>query len=93
MPTLPAKEFLPSARTLLGRIEELQHIRPRARGALVVLESGPEAEPVRHARFRRVTKQYWMLEMPASGGRWQPTGYRDTLGSLFELLVGTCQWV
>jgi len=93
MPKYSAKEYLPHVRVRLGRAEGLSHIRARALDDLLVLESGPEKDPVRHARFRRVTKQYWTLEMPARGRRWETTGMRDTFGNLFCVLVDTFGWM
>jgi hypothetical protein len=93
MPVLSAKDYLPDARGMVASQAGLDHVRVRARGDLLILESGPEADPVRHARFRRITRQDWTLEMPARGGRWDPTGMRDTLRPLFELLVGAFGWM
>lgn len=34
---------------------------------MIILESGPEEDPVAHARLRRVTSQWWTLEMGITG--------------------------
>lgn len=64
---------------LVGEYDDLDHLRVRARADLLTLESGPEDNPFRHARLRRVTVQYYQLEcrpIPAgnrlhSGDQWR----------------------
>jgi hypothetical protein len=68
------------------------HLRVRRHGALLVIESGLEDDPVRHARFRRVTVQYWTLEMATHTGQWQPTGLRAGLDEVRESLVRDFGW-
>lgn len=70
------------------------HLRARKYGALVVLESGPEDDPIPHARLRRDTVHLWTLEIasPASG-RWQKTGFRDLRNKLVELLTTAFPWI
>lgn len=72
--------------------ESLKHLRARRRGRVVTVESGPDDDPVAHARFRRDTVHLWMLEMPARGGRWDRTPFRDTLVNLMELVETTFPW-
>jgi hypothetical protein len=49
----------------------------RKRGDLIILESGSEDDPVAHARLRRVTSQWWTLEMGITG-KWSalPPGHK-----------------
>lgn len=72
--------------------ESLKHLRARRRGRVVTVESGPTDDPIVHARFRRDTVHLWMLEMPARGGRWDRTPFRDTVEHLMELLEATFPW-
>lgn len=76
----------------LGRFPELRHLRVLSRADLLTLVSGPEEDPVRHARFRRDTVHLWRLEMATHTGRWEKTPYRDQLEGLLELIVTTFPW-
>ena len=71
----------------------LTHLRVRARGDLLTIESGDETEPVRHARLRHVTVQYWTLDMATHTGRWESTPYRGVMDEILSLLVDTFGWV
>jgi len=68
------------------------HVRARKRGDVVTVESGPQRDPVPHARFRRDTVHLWLLEMPSHTGRWQPTGLRGQLSELLAALVDQFPW-
>ena len=70
----------------------LEHIRVRKHGALLNLESGPLDDPVRPARLRRVSSQYWTLEMATHTGQWERTGLRDTKDNLLASLVHDLGW-
>ena len=72
--------------------EALRHLRPRRRGRVVTIESGPADEPVAHARFRRDTVHLWWLEMPARGGLWDRTPYRDLIEHLMATLAEVFPW-
>ncbi|MGC4122524.1 MAG: hypothetical protein QM765_49700 [Myxococcales bacterium] len=50
-----------TAEQLLCEHPEHKHLRVRAKGDLVTLESGPEDDPIPHLRFRRATVQWWYL--------------------------------
>lgn len=77
----------------LHRDRGLEHIRVRKHGKLLILESGPSADPWPHARFRRDTVHLWRLEMPAgTPGRWDKTPYRATLDDLVDALVDQFPW-
>ena len=49
----------------------LNHLRVRKHGDLIVFESGPKADPVRHIRLRRATRQWYTLEIATHTGQWQ----------------------
>lgn len=77
---------------LLADRDGLGHLRVRRRADLLTLESGPKTDPISHVRFRRSSVHYWTLECATHTGRWERTGYRDTLPRLLELLVATLPW-
>jgi hypothetical protein len=81
------------AREFLAARDGLGHLRVRRRADLLTLESGPEDEPIPHARLRRVSAQHWTLECATHTGRWEKTGFRDTLENLLDLLISTLPWV
>jgi hypothetical protein len=76
----------------LALYPDLGHLRVRLRGDLLTLESGPQDDPQRHARLRRVTVHLWHLEMPDSASRWSLTPWRDQLEGLLEMLVHRFPW-
>jgi hypothetical protein len=80
------------AEDLLRAHPRYKHLRVRARGDLVVLESGPPDDPVPHLRFRRATVQWWYLEMPSHTGRWERTPYRGPMDELFRLVQQQFGW-
>ncbi len=71
---------------------ELHHLRVRARGAVLTVESGPVDDPVPHVRFRRDTVHYWLVEMPLRNGRWGKTRYRGVLDDLADLVAANFPW-
>lgn len=79
-------------RDLLAAREGLGHLRIRHRADLLTLESGDPVDPILHARFRRASVHYWTLECATHTGRWERTGFRDTLPKLVDLLVTTLPW-
>jgi hypothetical protein len=79
-------------RALLANHEGLDHLRVRRRADLLTLESGDQADPFPHARFRRATVHLWTLECATHTGRWERTGFRDTLPRLVDLVVTTLPW-
>jgi hypothetical protein len=80
-------------RALLARHDQLSHLRVRRRGDALILESGPEDDPVKHVRFRRVAMHLWIAEMATHTGRWQPSGLRGRLNELLETVVDAFGWV
>lgn len=77
---------------LIETRDGLRHLRVRRRGDLLTLESGPKTDPISHIRFRRSSVQYWTLECATHTGRWERTGYRDTLSRLLDLVVASLPW-
>jgi hypothetical protein len=71
---------------------QLEYLRVRKHADLLVLESGTEDDPFARARLRRVTKQYWVLEMPIPGGKWQRTPFRGLRIDVLKLLIETFPW-
>ena len=80
-----------SARKYFDEFEGLEHLRLRARADLLVIESGPQKDPIPHARLRRLSPQTWRLEMP-SHERWQPTPDQGPMLSLLQRLVEVYTW-
>jgi len=72
----------------------LSHIKVRARGNLITLESVDEEGIVYpHARFKRKGEAVhkWMLEMPTKNS-WEVTFIEGTLTELMEILVEKFPW-
>lgn len=93
MPKLAAEDLdLHRAREFFTRHADLEHIRVRKRGDLLVIESGPDDHPVAHARLRRTTKQWWTLEMGTRAGKWERTPFRATRDELLDMLVTQFGW-
>jgi len=70
----------------------LDHLRIRKRGDTLTLLSGPDDDPVTHARLRKVTRQWWTLEMPTHTGRWDKTGLRGPRLEILEALATQFPW-
>jgi hypothetical protein len=56
------------------------------------VESGPNDDPIAHARFRRVAPRIWDLDMATHTGRWQPSGERGALAAIVETLINDFAW-
>jgi hypothetical protein len=69
-----------------------KHLRVRRRADVLTIESGPTDDPYPHARLRRVTVQYWRLEMPNSSGKWDLTPFRGLRADVQKLLVDSFPW-
>ncbi len=82
-----------SARKYFDEFEGLEHLRLRARADLLVIESGPQKDPIPHARLRRLSPQTWRLEMASPTERWQPTPDQGPMRSLLERLVNVYTWI
>jgi len=85
-------EHADALRDLLDAYEGLEHLRIRRRADLLTLESGDEADPIAHVRFRRSSVHLWTLECATHTGRWERTGFRDPLPRLVNLVVTTLPW-
>jgi hypothetical protein len=80
------------AEQILRARPEHKHLRVRAQGDLLVVESGPADDPTPHLRLRRATVQWWYLEMPTHMGRWERTPFRATIRELFKLVEEQFAW-
>ncbi len=92
MPKLPTSFFVGDVQRQLHQYDGLGHLRVRARGDLLTIESGPEQDPTPHARLRQDTVHLWRLEMATHSGRWEPTPFRDTATNLVATLVEQFGW-
>jgi hypothetical protein len=93
---MPTRNAEPAhARAVARQLEGhgLRHLRARKYGPLVIIESGPEDDPIPHARLRRDTVHPWTLEVAMHTGRWEKTGFRDLCATLVDLLVTTFPWL
>lgn len=70
----------------------LDHVRVRKRGDTLTLVSGPDDDPVLHARLRKVSSQWWTLEMPTHAARWGKTGLRASRLDVLTALVEQFPW-
>lgn len=93
MATLTARHHLGDTQRQLAKYEGLSHLRVRARGALLTIESGPPEEPHPHARLRRVSATLWSLEVAGHRGRWERTGLRDLRAKIVLALVEQFGWL
>ena len=80
-------------RDLLARHKGLSHLRVRRRADTLIIESGPDDDPVRHARFRRVTVGLWILDAATHTGHWESTLHRALLPKLVEILLQEYPWL
>lgn len=81
-----------SLESLLQGKEELSHLKVRYRGDLLILESASDKGDIYpHARFRRRTKNIWMLEMPVKRG-WESTFIEGSIEALLQTLVEKFPW-
>lgn len=92
MGTRSAKEFQSSLALKLRQLDGLAHLRVRARGAVLTVESGSSDDPFPHVRFRRDTVNLWLVEMPVRGGRWQKTPFRGPLDDLVDMVADNFPW-
>jgi len=94
MPKLSAEEFeVELAEAFIERHPELRHLRARKRADTITLESGPKADPIKHMRFRKVTKQWWTVEMATHMGRWEPTPFRAPIHKLMAEIHASFPWM
>lgn len=94
MPKLRAEpDDADDVREVLARHEGLSHLRVRRRADALILESGPEKDPVRHARLRRMTVGLWVLDAATHTGQWEWTGHRAPLLKLLDTLLTEYDWL
>jgi hypothetical protein len=82
-----------AARKYFEEFEGLEHLRLRVRADLLVIESGPDNDPIPHARLRRLSAQSWRLEMATHDERWQRTPDLGPMRSLLQRLVHAYTWI
>jgi hypothetical protein len=93
MPKLVAEQLdLGSIQAFLERHRELRHLRARKRSDTITIESGPKADPIKHMRFRKVTRQWWTVEMATHAG-WERTPFRQPLIPLMEFVCSSFPWI
>lgn len=93
MAKLTADSFdVSGAKNFLAQHPDLAHIGVRRYGPLLILESGSDGDRHARARLRRVTKQWWTLEMPTHTGRWEPTPFRGQRDELLQALIENFGW-
>jgi len=68
------------------------HLRARKHGAAIVVESGPDHDPVKHFRVRRDTVHLWCLDMANHHGKWERTPFRDQLDALVAMVLDQFPW-
>jgi len=72
--------------------KQLTHLRVRRHGVLLVLESGPDDDPIPHARFRRLGAHIWRLEMATHNDGWETTPPRGQIDKLLDFLLTAAPW-
>ncbi|MFW5740569.1 MAG: hypothetical protein ACOC1F_09405 [Myxococcota bacterium] len=94
MAKLPAEEDdADDVREALEQHEQLSHLRVRRRADALLIESGPKNDPIRHARFRRMTANIWELDAANHRGQWEWTGHRALLLKLVDTLLNVYAWL
>ena len=93
MPKFPEDPFAVITLKDIIRKHGLDHLRVRKHGDLLVLESGPKNDPVRHLRMRRATRQWYTLEIATHTGRWEHVPLRARLHELLETVIHEFPWV
>jgi hypothetical protein len=68
------------------------HLRARKYGNAVIVESGPQSDPMKHMRLRRDTVHLWRLEFADHRDRWEQTPYREQIEDLVQLVIDDFPW-
>lgn len=68
------------------------HLRTRAYGNAIIVESGPKADPLKHMRLRRDTVHLWCLDFAKHTGRWEKTPFRASIDELLEMVTTQFPW-
>ena len=71
----------------------LAHLRVRKHGDLLIIESGPKQDPVQHLRMRRVTRQWYALEIHDHYGHWQRVDIRARAHVVLETVIREFPWL
>ena len=90
MPKLTAETIDLEGTKVFLQTHDLDHLRARKRGDIIVIETADDAAV---ARLRRVSAQYWTLEMATHTGRWEWTPFRATRRELLNMLIEKFPWV
>ena len=93
MPTLKATDLDLHAVDAFLKRRKLKHIHARKRADSITLDAGTKADPWPRARARRVTTQWWTLDMADHAGRWEKTPFRGPLAELLDILAETFPWI
>ena len=94
MPKFPEDPFVLFTLRELFEQHGLDHLRVRKHGDLLIVESGPTDDPVRHLRLRRDTRQWYTLDIATHTGQWQrvPT-IRAPAKQAIETVIHDFPWV
>ena len=93
MPTLKATDSdLHSVEAFLKR-RKLKHIHARKRADSITLDAGTKEDPWPGARARRVTTQWWTLDMADRAGRWEQAPFRAPLLVLLDQIADSFPWI
>lgn len=94
MPKLSADEMhVWSVEDFIRDHPKLKHLRARKRGDTITLESGTKNDAIAHARVRRMSAQWWSIELPDHRGRWGEAAFERTpLRDTLELLQREFGW-
>ncbi len=68
------------------------HLRARVVGKGIVIESGPDDDPLPHARLMRLSDEDWRVDFPKSSGRWELTPYTGPRGNLVAEIHQNAPW-
>jgi hypothetical protein len=94
-PDLPkhiADELQAASLADLVRRKGLTHLRVRRHGVLLIVESGPNDDPIPHLRFRRLGAHIWRVEMPTHSDGWEVTPLRGPIEKLLDYVVAELPW-
>lgn len=92
MPKLPVDDSHFSELSHHLKQAGLDHLRVTKRGDLLTIVSGVPGDEVKHARLRRVTVQYFELEIADHRGRFEPTMVRGIIPEVVAVLLGDFGW-
>lgn len=69
------------------------HLRARVAGKSVVIESGPDDDPMPHARLMRLSADDWRIDFPKPAGGWETTPYTGPRGNLVAEIHQNAPWM